>query len=120
MASSAVLFLGQSKLNWITFATAIKVLTGVFLELNALVDNILALLDGFDFAAVHRAWRIVESRMSFRIMQSERFAMLSQYQQYGTFMEIFKKQDCKDNRDRVFALLGLRNADVKRRYCARL
>jgi Heterokaryon incompatibility protein (HET) len=96
LAKSATLFFGHESLEWGLFATSLCVLKAA---MNTTRLGI-AWLNTFE-----RAWRVVDVKASLQVALYTFY--MSPYNELANFIDIVKGQKCKDDRDRIYALLGL-------------
>ncbi|RDL33943.1 uncharacterized protein BP5553_08311 [Venustampulla echinocandica] len=99
LATKAVLCSGKLELDWMTFETAMTLLRE---SLDTVAGS--SILEAVAFSQV---WSIIEVKGDYRALNSGHVTYGSVYAQLGIFMQRLRQQDCKDDRDRVYALLGL-------------
>jgi hypothetical protein len=100
IARQAILHCGSQPLDWVKFASAMTFLMRV--------SNTLG-MDMSDMAAFKRACTIIHVRMHYRdINEIQPTLLVSNYHHFGEYMFKLRHQRCADDRDRVYALLGLR------------
>src|SRR5437764_8555162 len=87
---------GAETIHWEFFATALSVLMAAMNTIGITISNV----DDFE-----RAWRVVDIRATFRV--SPYCYFMSPYNEIAFFMRILRNKKCMDDRDRIYALLGL-------------
>lgn len=100
LARQAILHCGSQPLDWVKFASAMAFLMGVSNTFK---------IDLSDMAAFKRACTIIDVRMHYGDTNEIQPALLvSNYHHFEEYMFKLRHQRCADDRDRVYALLGLR------------
>jgi hypothetical protein len=102
LAENPVLYCGPHKMEWVVFATAMLVLSRVLTGRYGIIVN---------SGAFFRAWSLVDARAEFRMNQLPNFISLLNYSSFGYFLTVFNHHECKDEHDRVYALLGFQKPD---------
>jgi hypothetical protein len=96
LATNILICCGSNELDWSVFTTAITLLEAAAKS---------ARKQAADLQSFERAWNIIKIRGSYRMGQLVFFT--SPYDEFRQFMSKIIHQDCKDDRDRVYGLLGL-------------
>ena len=105
LASEAKLCCGKNELDWACFAIVMSLLKS---ELS--YNN----FDTRSSSAFLRACSVVEARAMFQSLSSPvNVASTSQSQRFGSIVDTMRGQQCKDDRDRIYALLSLQPPDMR-------
>jgi hypothetical protein len=96
LAESATLFCGRESIEWELFAISLCVLMAAMNKTRIGI----AWLSSFQ-----KAWHVVDVKASLRVALHTFY--MSPYNELANFMDLVKDQKCKDDRDRIYALLGL-------------
>jgi hypothetical protein len=98
LAKSAILHCGSRELYWNRFTKSMTYLKGASNTLHVALEEMVA----FD-----RAWNIIDIDQHWQNVQMGGF-VVSNYHHFGVYLYRLRQQKCTDDRDRVFALLGLK------------
>jgi hypothetical protein len=95
---------GSDELDWDEFGAVLRLL-------DAAANTIPESIDHND--AFRLAWTIVQVRNQWQIVASGALVILDHQLGYGNLAEGLRNHDCQDDRDRVYALLGMRPPDSR-------
>jgi hypothetical protein len=91
---------GENTLEWADFEKVMMLLKAVNDSINLPFPDMKAF--------THNAWNLIEVNNSCRLsLPGAGGYSLSPFQQFHTYAHEFRRRDCKDDRDRIYALLGL-------------
>ena len=96
LARSATLYCGHQSIEWDVFAVSLSILKAA---MNTTKIGI-AYLSTFT-----KAWHVVDVKATIQVVKHTFF--LSPYNELASFLALVKDQKCRDDRDRIYALLGL-------------
>ena len=105
LASKAKLCCGKNELDWACFAIVMSLLKSELSYSN---------FDTRSSSAFLRACSVVEARAMFQFLfSSVNATSTSQSQRFGSIVDTMREQQCKDDRDRIYALLSLQPSDMR-------
>lgn len=103
LARSATLHCGHESIEWDVFAVALSILQAA---MNTTKIGI-AYLGTFQ-----KAWHVVDVKGTIQVAKYAFY--MSPYNELAAFLALVKDQKCRDDRDRIYALLGLGLFHLKR------
>jgi hypothetical protein len=96
LAKSATLYCGRHTMEWADFAISLSVLRAAMYTTKIGIAQL---------STFQKAWRVIDVKASLQVARHAFF--MSPYNELSNFLDKVKNQKCKDDRDRIFGLLGL-------------